>query len=93
VLMASLVMWRRFETHGVAKRFVAGGSGASWAFGTHFGGVLLGLAVYVVVLEVLAAILGLGKGLWQGLPLSLVTWWPCWVFRGEWGTGERAGGW
>jgi hypothetical protein len=42
----------------VAKRFVAGGSGASWVFGTRFEGVLLGLAVYIVVLELPVVVLG-----------------------------------
>ena len=41
----------------VAKQVVAGGSRASWVFGTHFGGVLLGLAMGVIVLELLLVVL------------------------------------
>jgi hypothetical protein len=55
----------------VVKRVVAGGSGASWAFGTHFGGVLLGLAVYVVVLELPVVVLGRVE---QGNQPSTMTW-------------------
>jgi hypothetical protein len=58
VSTASLVMQRQCKTCEVAKQFIAGGSEASWAFGTHFGGVLLDLAMYVVVLELLVVVLG-----------------------------------
>jgi hypothetical protein len=60
----------------VVKQVVAGGSGASWVLRTRFGGVLLGLAVYLVVLELLLVVLSRAE---QGMrPLltdaSLMTW-------------------
>ena len=54
---ASMVTWQGCRTQVVVKRVVAGGSGACWVLGTCFGGVLLGLAVYVVVLELLVVVL------------------------------------
>jgi hypothetical protein len=74
----------------VVKQVVAGGSGASWVLGTRFGGVLLGLAVYVVVLELLLVVLSRAK---QGMrPSSTMTWRWCGVVQGmERGVGARAG--
>ena len=58
---ASLVTRQGCGTRAAAKRLVSGGSGASWVFGTHFGGVLLGLAMYVVVLELPVVVLRQGE--------------------------------
>jgi hypothetical protein len=64
---ALLVMWQGCRTQVAAEQFVAGCSGASWVSGTHFGGVLLGLAMYVVVLELLLVVLSRAE---QGMQLS-----------------------
>ena len=50
----------------VAKQVVAGGSRVSWVFGTRFGGVLLGLAMGVIVLELLVVVLSQAEqGIWS----------------------------
>ena len=73
------------------KRVVAGGSGASGVFGTCFGGVLLGLAMGVVVLELLVVVLGQAERGIRSLSTntSTMTWQSRCVERGS---VARAGG-
>jgi hypothetical protein len=79
----------------VVKQVVAGVSGASWVFGMCFGGVLLGLAVYVVVLELPVVVLGRAEqGTWLSSSNTLtVTWQSRSVTRdAERGLTGQAGG-
>ena len=41
----------------VARQVVSEGSRVSWVFRTCFGGVLLGLAMYIILLELLVVVL------------------------------------
>jgi uncharacterized membrane protein len=79
------------RTRAAAKQLVSGVSGASWVFGTHFGGISPGLAVYVVVLELLLVVLSRAEQGVQSLSTntSTMTWQSCWVERGS---VARAGG-
>ena len=83
--------WQGCGALAAAKRLVFGGSGVYWVFETCSGGVVLGLALYVVVPGLLVMVLGRAE---QGtLPSSTITWRRCGeVRRMERGMGGRAGG-
>ena len=84
MLMASLIMWLGCRAQVVVKQVASEGSRVSWVFRTHFGGVLLGLAMYIVILKLL--LVGpsqTGQGMW---PLSMMMWGGSRHGMGGWGT-------
>jgi hypothetical protein len=82
VLRVSLVTWQGCRMPVVVEQVVAGVSGASWVLGTRFGGVLLGLAVYLVVLELLVVVLSrAGQGMRPLLMDASLMMWQVWGTR------------
>ena len=64
--MVLLVTRQGRRMQAAAKRVVAGGSGASGVFGPCFWGVLLGLAMGVIILELLVLVLSQAEqGIWS----------------------------
>jgi hypothetical protein len=88
--MTLLTTWYRHGMYAAAKRFVLGGSGASWVFGTCFEGVLLSPVIYVVVLELSVVVLARVERVAE---LSATgTWQSRWETRGvEQGSGGQDG--
>ena len=72
-----------------ARWFVLGGSGASWVVGTHLGVILVGLAMYVVVLELLVVVLSWAEQEFRSSSLntSKVTWQFAWTREASWWAG------
>ena len=56
----------------VARQVVSEGSRVSWVFRTCFGGVLLGLAMYIIVLKLPVVVLSRTE---QGMQLSSMMMW------------------
>jgi hypothetical protein len=72
----SLMKRQGCRMRAAAKQLVYGGCGANWVAGTGIGGVLLGLAMYVVILELPVVVLDRAEQEIQPLSMDmlLMTW-------------------
>ena len=89
VSTTSLVTRQGCGTRTLAKRLVLGGSVVRRVVGTRFGGVLLGLVVYLAVLELLVVVPSQAE---QGVRssssnASTVTWRFAWTREASWWAG------